>query len=212
MVNGKFRDDGLSISWLTPRETENAAKNLSQIYASYGLKLEVKTNLSVVDYLDITLDLNTGLYAPYMKPNDVKNYVHKMSNHPPAVIKNIPKNINDRLCKLSSNEEIFNRAAQPYQEALVRANYDHKLTYYQNNNNNSRKKNRTRTRNRIYFNPPYSKNVKTNIIAEFLKIVRNFPKHNILAPMMNTNKIKASYKTRIIKNCCYSALSEIYIL
>jgi len=196
MVNGKFRDDGLSISWLTPRETENAAKKLSQIYASYGLKLEVKTNLSVVDYLDITLDLNTGLYAPYMKPNDVKNYVHKMSNHPPAVIKNIPKNINDRLCKLSSNEEIFNRAAQPYQEALVRANYDHKLTYYQNNNNNnSRKKNRTRTRNCIYFNPPYSKNVKTNIIAEFLKIVRNFPKHNILAPMMNTNKIKASYKT-----------------
>ena len=54
-----------------------------------------------------------------MKPGDVKNYVHKMSNHPPAVLRNIPKNINDRLCKLSSNEEIFNNAIPPYQEALV---------------------------------------------------------------------------------------------
>ena len=31
MKMGKFRDDGLAISWLTPRETENAAKKLSQI-------------------------------------------------------------------------------------------------------------------------------------------------------------------------------------
>ena len=85
MNMGKFRDDGIAISWLTPRETENAAKKLSQIYASYGLKLEVKVNLTVVDYLDITLDLNTGLHAPYMKPNDVKNYVHSMSNHPQNV-------------------------------------------------------------------------------------------------------------------------------
>ena len=91
MCIGKFCDDGLAISWLTSRETENAAKKLSQIYSSYGLKLEVKTNLTVVDYLDITLDLNTGLHAPYMKPNDIKNYVHKLSNHPPAVLRNIPK-------------------------------------------------------------------------------------------------------------------------
>ena len=97
MKMGKFRDDGLAISWLTPRETENAAKKLSQIYGAYGLKLEIKANLSVVVYLDITLDLNTGLHSPFTKPNDVKNYVHKMSNHRPAVIKNIPKNINDSL-------------------------------------------------------------------------------------------------------------------
>ena len=102
MVMGKFRDDGLAISWLTPRETENAARKLREIYSSHGLKLDVIVNQTVVDYLDITLDLSTGLHAPYMKPNDVKNYVHKMSNHPPAVVKNIPKNINNRLNKLSS--------------------------------------------------------------------------------------------------------------
>ena len=151
-------------------------------------------NLTVVDYLDITLDLKTGLHAPYMKPNDVKNYVHKMSNHPPAVLKNIPKNINDRLCKLSSNEEIFQNAIPPYQEALDRAGYSYKLRFYQTNNN-SNKNNRTRTRNCVYWNPPFTKNVKTNLIAEFLKIVRSFPQHNVLKPMINTNKIKASYRT-----------------
>ena len=93
-----------------------------------------------------------------------------MSNHPPAVIKNIPKNINDRLCKLSSNEEIFENAIQPYQEALVRAGYNYQLRFYQVNTNNKSKKNRTRSRNCVFWNPPYSKNVKTNLIAEFLKI------------------------------------------
>ena len=193
---GKFRDDGLAISWLTARETENATKKLKEIYASHGLKLEVQVNQTVVDYLDITLDLNTGLHAPYMKPNDVKNYIHKMSNHPPAVLKNIPKNINNRLSKLSSNEEIFNNAIPPYQEALVRAGYDHILTFNNNHtNSNNTRKNRKRTRKCIYWNPPFSKNVKTNLIAEFLKIVRNFPKNNVLAPIINTNKIKASYRT-----------------
>ena len=36
MKMGKFRDDGLAISWLTPRETENAAKKLSQIKGADG--------------------------------------------------------------------------------------------------------------------------------------------------------------------------------
>ena len=117
-----------------------------------------------------------------------------MSNHPPAVLKNVPKNINDRLCKLSSNEEIFNRAIPPYHEALVRAGYNHQLRYY-NVNINSSKNNRTRTRKCTYWNPPFSKNVKTNLIAEFLKNVKSFPQNNVLAPIINANKIKASYRT-----------------
>ena len=77
-----------------------------------------------------------------------------------------------------------------------RAGYDHILTFNNNHtNSNNTRKNRKRTRKCIYWNPPFSKNVKTNFIAEFLKIVRNFPKNNVLAPIINTNKIKASYRT-----------------
>ena len=92
MKVGKFRDDGIAISWLTQRETENAVKKLCQIYQGHGLKLDVQSNITVVvNYLDINLDLNTGLHAPYMKPGDMKNYVNKLSNHPPAVLKKYPK-------------------------------------------------------------------------------------------------------------------------
>ena len=41
----------------------------------------------VVDFLDITLDLRTGNYKPYKKPNDCINYIHKEMNRPPATIK-----------------------------------------------------------------------------------------------------------------------------
>ena len=194
-VSGAYRDDGIGISNLSPRQNEKMKDKLSQIFNSYGLKLDIKVNLSVVDYLDITMNLRTGSYAPYMKPGDVKHYVHRLSNHPPAVLRNIPQNINDRLCRLSSSKEIFLQAIPPYQDALIRAGYDHKLTYEPNRTDGRKKQNRVRRRNCVHFNPVFSRNVETNIIAEFLKIVREFPRNNILKPMINTNKIKASYRT-----------------
>ena len=47
-----------------------------------------------------------------------------------------------------------------------------------------------------WFNPPYSLNVKTNIGAEFLKIVdSSFPKGHPLRPLFSRSTIKVSYKT-----------------
>ena len=197
LVSGAFRDDGLGISWLSPSDNNDLKDELQAIFNAHGLTLDIKVNQTVVDYLDITLDITNLTYAPYMKPGDVKNYVHKLSNHPPAVIRNLPRNINDRLCRLSANKELFKSAIPPYQEALSRAGYDHKLTFYQVNrtNRSSGRRNRTRARNCVYFNPPFSLNVKTNILARFLKIIRNFPKNNPLAPIINTNLVKCSYRT-----------------
>ena len=44
-----------------------------------------------VDFLDITLDLRTAIYKPYKKPKSDLTYIHKQSNHPPTIIKNLPK-------------------------------------------------------------------------------------------------------------------------
>ena len=54
----------------------------------------------------------------YSKPNNTLRYVNVKSNHPPAVIKNIPEGINKRLSEISLNEEIFKRAVPEYQKAL----------------------------------------------------------------------------------------------
>ena len=47
-----------------------------------------------------------------------------------------------------------------------------------------------------WFNPPYSENVKTNVGAEFLKIVSNsFPKGHPLNTLFTRNTVKISYRT-----------------
>ena len=61
-----------------------------------------------------------------MKRGTVLKYIHRVSDHPPSIIRAIPKGVNNRL---SSSEAIFNTAAPPYQEALGKAGYSHKLVY-----------------------------------------------------------------------------------
>ena len=39
--------------------------------------------MKIVNYLDVTLNLNDGSYRPYKKPNEETNYIHVNSDHPP---------------------------------------------------------------------------------------------------------------------------------
>ena len=56
-------------------------------------------------------------------------------------------------------------------------------------------KKRPRNRKFIYFNPPYSINVKTNIGARFLKLLdKHFPPGSPLYPILNRKKVKLSYR------------------
>jgi hypothetical protein len=98
-----------------------------------------------VNFLDITLDLNTGLFKPYMKDNDAPLYVNNRSNHPPLVLKNIPLGVNRRLSKISANKEVFEQAILPYQEALRKSGYTHVLEYEAATQLPTKKKNRRRT-------------------------------------------------------------------
>ena len=61
------------------------------------------------------MDLGNEIYKPFIKPGDKPIHVHSKSNHPPAIIKNIPLSINKRLSKISANEEVFNAAVPIYQ-------------------------------------------------------------------------------------------------
>ena len=126
---GLYRDDGLGAFRATPQQVERIKKSLCKIFRDNGLAITVEANLAVVNYLDVTLDLTRGSFAPYTKPNNNTVYVHAQSNHPPSIIKNIPPAINKRLSELSSNEAEFNKAKQPYQEALIDSGYNYELRY-----------------------------------------------------------------------------------
>ena len=62
--------------------------------------------------------LNTDSEKPFCKTNNEITYIHKESNHPPSILRQIPLSIESRLSKHSSNEKIFKQSAQIYQEAL----------------------------------------------------------------------------------------------
>ena len=87
-------------------------------FKKYGLEITIEYNKKVVDFLDVTLNFKDGTYKPYQKPDIKVSYINGQSNHPPNIIKQLPKTIEQRLSNNSSNERIFNEAAQLYEKAL----------------------------------------------------------------------------------------------
>ena len=102
---GIYRDDCLLVVRLTPRLTQKLTEDLQEIFDQYGLKIVTDANHKRINFLDITMDLESGTYSSYMKPNNTIKYVHTKSNHPPSILKNNPENINKRISRNSANEE-----------------------------------------------------------------------------------------------------------
>ena len=110
-------------------EIERRKKKIIQTFKKHRLDITVQTKLKEVDYLDIEFDLNNDTFKPYRKPNSDPLYVNKKSNHPPSILKQIPKGIGKRLSELSSSEEIFKAATPQYEEALKKSGFNEKLVY-----------------------------------------------------------------------------------
>ena len=56
-------------------------------------------NVEIVDYLNVTFDLQNNSYKSYRKPDNLSAYIY--SNHPPTILKVLPKNIAKRKSDLS---------------------------------------------------------------------------------------------------------------
>ena len=60
-----------------------------------------------------------------------------------------------------------------------------------------------RTRKIIWFNPPFTQTVKTNVAKLFFRLLdKNFPKSHLLHKIFNRNTIKVSYS-------CMNDVSQI---
>ena len=188
---GLYRDDGLAVFKNTSGpQNERIKKDLQKIFKENGLTLEIQCNKKIVDYLDVTLNLNDGSFKPYRKPDDETNYVHAESDHPPCIIKQLPISVEKRLSSLSSSKEIFDESKQYYQDALAKSGYAYQLQYTQTTETNRR----NRGRNIIWFNPPFSKTVCTNVGKSFLNLIdKHFPQSNKFRKIFNRNNIKVSY-------------------
>ena len=114
---------------MTHRQTELTIQKIKRIFKQNDLIITHDVNHKKVNFLNVNLDLSSGLFKPYRKENDYPLYIHKHSNHPPAVVKNIPAAVNRRLCSISSNAAVFNEEISDYQSALVNGGHTHKLEF-----------------------------------------------------------------------------------
>ena len=189
---GLYKDDGLAVLQQTPRATERIKKEICHIFRKCDLKITVEANKKVVNFLDVTLDLNTEKFKPYSKTSNTPLYVHSKSNHPPNIIRNIPESVRRRLSEISSDKFLFNETATPYQDALYKSGYKYKLEFKPPQRAPCQRRNRSRKT--IWFNPPYNKNVKSKIRREFLRLIDNcFPAGHTLRKIFNRNTLKLSY-------------------
>ena len=110
---GLYRDDGLAIiPQANGPKLDRIRKKNTALFKEEGLKITIETNLVEVDFLDVTLNLDSGKYFPFRKPNDTPLYINKQSNHPPTIIKELPRIINRRLSDISCNKEEFDKAKE----------------------------------------------------------------------------------------------------
>ena len=185
---GLYRDDGLVLLRnVNGQLIDHTHKNIIKILKDVGFSIDIETNSKMVDFLDITFNLNNGIYKPYKKPNGILLYIKKSSNYP-QIINQLPRIISDRLSRNPSNKEVFNTSKEEYKEALKRSGYSNISLLFQKSNASHVK--RQRYRNIIWLNPPYSGAVITNVAKKFLRLIDlHFPPSNKFHKIFNRNNV-----------------------
>ena len=93
----------------------------------------------------------------------------KSSNHPPQIIKQLPKIISDRFSKHSINEEVFNESKGEYENPLKQSGYNNINLKFQPLITS----NETKAPSEhliIWFNPPFICSVSTNVLISLLDV------------------------------------------
>ena len=190
---GLYRDDGLGYSKkMRGRTTEKMRQKIIQMFKKEGLNIIIDMDMDQVDFLDVTFNVNTDRYGPFNKPNNKPMYVHSKSNHPKSILKQIPISVNDRLNRISCDEQAFNQKRDEYQKALEDSEYKHKLSYKKADKKDKSK--RQRKRKIIWFNPPFNSNINEKIGKKFFQMLeQRFPEGHKFRKIFNKNTIKLSY-------------------
>ena len=101
-------------------------------------------------------------------------------------------NITERLSSISCNKDEFNKSKPICAEALKKSGFDGNVSFI---DPATRKNKLKRIRKSIiWFNPPFDKNVTTNVAKRFLQLIdKHFPKGHALYKLFNRNTVKVSY-------------------
>ena len=97
--------------------------------------------------------------------------------------------IGKSVSEISSDKDEFEKAKRNYNKGLAKVGFSEKIKYHKQS-----PVKRVLTRKVVWFNPPYSSSIKTNVWKIFIKrIVKHFPKHHIYYQIFDNTTIKLSY-------------------
>ena len=206
---GLCRDNGLaSLDNASGPSSERMRKRLITLFQDQGLKVTTKCNFVQTDFLDITFNLKSKKYWSFREPNNQPLYIHSQSNHPPVIKKQLPSMLSNLLPQLSCNQEEFATAIPEHEAAMRKSEYSVGLQYINIPGSCKRK----RKRNIVWFNPPYSEHVKTNIGHEFLRLLtKRFPPAHRLHKICNKNNVKVSYSCMLNRASIISRHNKILL-
>ena len=115
---GLYRDDGSTVFKNTSSpQSEKIKKTSQKMFKNKCLDI-INCNMKIVNYLDVTLNLNNGSYRPYKKPTEETNYIHVNCDHPSSILKQLPMSIEKRLSSSSPSKEIFEETAPCHEQYL----------------------------------------------------------------------------------------------
>ena len=99
-----------------------------------------------------------------------------------------------------ANEQVFNTVKPVHENALCNSGYKSNHKYSEEIHHYNSKK---RTQKIIWFNPPFTQTVKTNVAKLFFRLLdKHFPKSHLLDKIFNRYTIKVSYS-------CMNNVSQI---
>ena len=139
----------------------------------------MKTNFS-----ELIFHLVAGKFFAFRKPNNQTLYISAKSNHLPTIIKDIPNPINTRMSDLSCNKKLYEKLKPWYETTLNESGFKTTMAYTKITTIN----NRSKGRNIIWINPPYSQNVQTNVRKNIPSQTNNYTVYTIF----NRNTLKLS--------------------
>ena len=109
------------------------------------------------------------------------------------MIKQIPKSVSKRITANSCNEDILHKGTPFYNSILKDCGFNENIKYCPEELVSSRRR-KNRSKNIIWYNPPFSRNVKTNVEKHFSKLLKkHFGKNHKHHKIFNKNNMKVSY-------------------
>ena len=147
-----------------------------ELFKKYQSNLDINCNLKIVDYLDKTFDSDTVFKSLSTNPI-ASHYALMQAQITHHLCWNRFPNLYQKWLPLSLAINIFSVSAPFYNSILLDGGSDENIKYYPEELVSSRR-GKNRSRNIIWYNTPFSRNVKTNVGKDFFKSLKKHFRKN----------------------------------